>query len=452
MRARVPTKYGSCAMVWVLVAAIALLGGCRPRPTGDQGGSAPSGKPVLRFASIWVNEPRKSTLEEVAAAFRAEHPEITLRIDYYQPDAYKSLIRTAVGAGDVPDVFFVWPGEWLRSFVRGGHVLDLSDELEKDGWGERFLPNAMPLFEYRGGIYGVPMLMQCAYFFYSKPMFAERGLAPPRTWDELLDICEVFRQSGIEPIGLSNVDKWPIHHYVTILWQRLVGEDQVLADYDRETGGAFADPGYLEGLRMVRYLAESGCFSAHPNGTTREAFRQLFATGQVPMIFTGTWDLGVLQDSPEVPPGFGETWDVFPFPEVPDGRGDHRYMMGAPDGYAVWAASPVKDQAITWLRYLTERQTAERLVTGLQELVCVKGAVNKRTAGERLQRYAADLESTPGVTPWADIMLEASVREVFLDSLQGMLDGTVTPEQVLDSLRAAHARARQRILLDEDVT
>jgi raffinose/stachyose/melibiose transport system substrate-binding protein len=418
----------------------------RSAPVSPPAGAVPvatgSGATVVRFGSVWVNEPRKSTLEKVAAEFRAQHPEIDLRIEYTQPDDYKAAIRTAVAGGDAPDVFFVWPGEWLRKFVRGRQVLDLTDELAKDDWGGRFIPNAKPLFEYRGRTWGVPMLMQCAYFLYNKGMFAERGLAPPKTWDELLEVCETFKREGISPIGLSNKDKWPLHHYVSILWQRIVGEDRVLDDYDTESEGAFSDPGYLDALRMVRLFADRGYFSENANGTSRETFRQLFASERVPIIMTGTWDLGVLQKSDEVPEGFGDKWDMFPLPEVPGGRGSQAYMMGAPDGYAVWADTKSRDAALTWLRFLTSPDVAQQLVSGLQELVCVKGAVNEQTAGDKLLRYATDLEAAPGVTPWADIMLESSVREAYLDSLSGTLDGTVSPEDVLTTLRNAHAKAR----------
>jgi raffinose/stachyose/melibiose transport system substrate-binding protein len=436
-------------LVVVLCCALCLSGCGRRGASSTLSGttaSAPSGaKHVVRFASVWTAEPRKSTLEAIAKDFRAEHPEIDLRIEYNQPDAYKQTIRTAAGADDLPDVFFVWPGEWLASFVRGGKVLDLTGELAKDGWRESFLPNAMPLFERGGKTYGVPMLMQCGYFFYRTDDFASLGLAPPTTWDEFSSLCERVKQEGKAPIALSNVDRWPLHHYATVLWQRLVGEQQLKADLSREAGGAFEDPGYLEGLRMLQSMIDSGWFSENPNGTTREAFRQLFATGRCPMIFTGTWDLGVLQESDEVPSGFGDQWDMFPFPAIPGGKGNQEYMMGAPDGYAVSAKAEDPEAALIWLRYFTSPKVAERLVSGLHELVCVKGAVNEKTADAKLLRYARDLENAPGACPWADIMLESSVREVFLNSLQGMLDHTVTPEKVLEDLRAAHAKARSEL-------
>ncbi len=438
------------ALSLATLVAAALLGGCGRgggTTTGAGGAATPAAgaKQVVRFASVWTGEPRKSTLEAIAADFRAAHPEIDLRIEYHQPDQYKQTIRTAAGADDMPDVFFVWPGEWLASFVRGGKVLDLTDELAKDGWGDRFLANATPLFRQEGRTYGVPLLMQCGYFYYRKADFEQRGLAPPSTWAEFSAVCEAFRADGVAPIGLSNVDRWPVHHYATILWQRIVGEEQLAKDLDRATGGAFDDPGYLEGLRQLQAMIDGGWFSENPNGTTREAFRQLFVTGRVPMIFSGTWDLGVFQESNEAPKGFGEQWDLFPFPRIEAGRGNQEYMIGAADGYAISAKARSPEAALTWLRYFTSPEVSERLVSGLHELVCVKGAVNEKTADAKLLRYARDLESAPGVTPWADIMLESTVREAFLNSLQGMLDHSVTPEQVLEDLRAAHAKARAEL-------
>jgi raffinose/stachyose/melibiose transport system substrate-binding protein len=424
------------------------LAGCGKGPAGGTSGTAATssgGAQVVRFATVWTGEPRKSTLEAVAKDFRAAHPEVDLRIEYHQPDTYKQTIRTAAGADDLPDVFFVWPGEWLASFVRGGKVLDITGDLAKDGWGDSFIQNATPLFAQGGRTYGIPMLMQCAYFYYRTGDFADRKLEPPTTWDEFSTVCDAFRSEGVAPIGLSNVDRWPLHHYATILWQRIVGEEQLRNDLDRATGGAFTDPGYLEGLRTLQGMIDKGWFSENPNGTSREAFRQLFVTGRVPMIYSGTWDLGVLQDSNEAPKGFGEQWDLFPFPSIEGGKGDPQCMMGAADGYAVSARCKNREAALTWLRYFTSPETAQRLVSGLHELVCVKGAVNEETADPKLLRYARDLESAPAVVPWADIMLESSVREVFLSSLQGMVDHSVTPEKVLDDLRAAHAKARAEL-------
>ncbi len=433
------------ALVAVCVLGSALVA-CSCGPKGESGDGSTPATPAasaatrqVRFASVWVDDPRKPTLEAIAADFRAEHPDIDLKLEYTAPDPYKQQIRTAAGADDLPDVFFVWPAEFLGSFVEGGKVLDLTDELAKDGWGDSFIPASMPLLQFEGRQYAVPMLMQAKYFLYNKQAFADRGLSIPSTWEEFTTVCDAFAAEGVAPIGLGNKEKWPLHHYVVILWQRLVGEDQLLEDY---ASGAFEDPGYLEGLNMLQGMIDKGYFTENANGTDRDAFRMLFITGRAPMIYSGTWNLGYFQDPKTAGEGFADEWDMFLFPSIPDGKGDPAYMMGAQDAYAVSAKAQDKEAALTWLRYLTSKETAERLVQGLQELVCVKGSVNENTAGEKLRHYARDLEAAPGITPWADVMLEASVREVFLDAMQGMLDHTVTPEQVLESLRAAHAEAR----------
>jgi raffinose/stachyose/melibiose transport system substrate-binding protein len=428
-----------------LIVAIGLpaCGNGEEAGNGDGGTGTAASPTVVEFASIWVNPPRKPALEKVIEEFETVHPDIRIDTEFIQPDAYKMAIRTKVAAGEAPDVFFVWPGEWLWKFARGGQVMDLTEELDEDGWGDRFLPNSMPLFEYEGGTYGVPMLMQCKYFFYNQQMFEDRDLAEPATWDELIHVCETFAGEGTTPIALSNAQAWPLHHYATILWQRLVGEDQLLRDYDRLTGGDFSHPGYRQGLEMLEELIAQGYFTPDANGVDRDSARLLFASGESAMFYTGTWDLGWFQDESLTPAEFIDNWWMFQFPSVPGGEGNQSYMMGAPDGYAIAADTDVPEAALTWLRYFTSPDVSKQLVDELQELVCVEGAVTDQNAGPRLQKYANDLSSAPGVTPWADIMLESSVREAFLDALQGMLDGTVSPEGVLQRLREAHAKARE---------
>lgn len=440
-RLRIP---GAVLLAAAILVTAAVTTCARRGPSAEsRRGLPPAARTVVRFASVWVDLPRRPALEKVVEEFEGLHPDIDIEVTYTQPDAYKMAIRTQVAAGDAPDVFFVWPAEWLWKFARGGQVMDLTEELEEDGWGDRFLPNSMPLFQYEGRTYGVPMLMQCKYFFYNPGMFAEYGLTEPHTWDEFVAVCETFKRNGVTPIALSNMDRWPLHHYATILWQRLVGEDQLLRDLNRRTGGYYAHPGYRRGLEMLEDLITRGYFTPGANGETRDAARLLFATEQSPMFFTGTWDLGWFLDDTHTPPEFVDKWSMFQFPSIPGGEGNQRYMMGAPDGYAVYSGTKVKEEALTWLRYFTSQEVAKQLVTDLQELVCVKGAVTDQNAGRHLQKYANDLSAAPGVIPWADIMLESNVREAFLDALQGMLDGTVSPEGVLQRLREAHAKARE---------
>jgi raffinose/stachyose/melibiose transport system substrate-binding protein len=440
--------------VGLLVAAVALLlagPSCRPArspsatPTPT---TRPEGqKTTVRFWGIWTVEPRKSTLQEIVRRFEAAHPDIHVEVNLIEPDAYKTAIRPAIGGTNPPDVFFVWSGEWHHNFIRGGKVMDLTDELAKDGWGQSLEPLGLRFFEYRGRMWGVPMFMQVKYMLYNTDIFSRLGLQVPSTWDELLSVCERIKQAGITPIALGNDLKWPAHHFATIMFQKLVGEKQVLADYDPQTGGAYEDPGYVEALRRLKLLVDRGYFNDHPNGVTLDRARALFYMEKAAMYYTGTWDFKRLEgeDGGEAPKGFGAKWSFFQFPAIPGGKGNQGYMMGASDGYAVAANTKAPEAALTWLRYFTSLESAKLLAKNCQELVQVKGAVTPETAGPKLLRVQADLRAAPGVTPWTDVMMERTVAEVFMNEVQALLDGKATPERVMERTRQQHQKVKREL-------
>ena len=426
---------------------------CRPAPPPETSGPMPPVKPTgekatVRFWGIWTVEPRKSTLEEIVKRFEAEHPNIHVEVNLVEPDAYKTAIRPAIGGDNPPDVFFVWSGEWHRNFIRGAKVMDLTDELARDGWDDSIEPLGLEFFKYKDRYWGVPMFMQVKYMLYNKEIFKRLKLRVPHTWEKFLDVCEAIKKEGITPIALGNDLKWPAHHYATIMFQKEVGEDQVLADYDPETGGDYSHMGYLDAIGRLKHLSDSGYFNDHPNGVILDRARALFYMEKAAMYYTGTWDFKRLEgeEGGEAPPGFGEKWSFFQFPDItdmPEPGGNQRYMMGASDGYAVSARTKVPEAALTWLRYFTSLESGKLLAKNCQELVQVKGAIAKETAGPKLMRVYKDLQSAPGVTPWTDVMMERTVAEVFMNEVQALLDGDSTPKDVMEHTREQHQKVKK---------
>jgi raffinose/stachyose/melibiose transport system substrate-binding protein len=183
----------------------------------------------LQMWTIWSTEPRKSALDEIVANFHDANPNIRVNVTPIEPDTYKTRIRVVTGSGQPPDVFFVWSGEWLHNFVRGDNVLPITDALDADGgaWRGRVMGDALKWYTFGGETYGIPFLRQCTFFFYNTQLFARERVEPPATWDEFLAACDTLDRPDVAPIALGNSVKWPAHHYVSCLWQRLMGQDQL---------------------------------------------------------------------------------------------------------------------------------------------------------------------------------------------------------------------------------
>jgi raffinose/stachyose/melibiose transport system substrate-binding protein len=436
-----------------LAIALAVAGaGCgRREAPSQQPGPAAGAQTTVSLWTIWNAEPRKSALAGIIAAFQKEHPDIRVAVNTLEPDAYKTSIRVAVGSAEPPDVFFVWDGEWMHNFVRSKAVLDLTDRMDADGgkWRKVFLPEGLKRFTYRGRVWGVPYLLQCTFFLYSKAIFQKTGLVEPTTWQMLLDDVGRLREAGIVPLALGNQQRWPAHHFPGVLWQRLMGEDVVEASYDPLGPGKYAEAGWAKGLDLFSDLLLLKPFSEAPNAATRDSARALFYGGRTAMFYTGTWDFARLSQGGDAPREFWDAWDFFNFPALPTGKGDQTALAGAPDGYVVCSHSKHADAAVEFLKFLTRSDVAQGFVQKCQELVQVEGAVTGTNAGPRLRKYAAMAAAAKQICPWPDTLMERSVADELLNQLQAYLDSEGTPESILAKVRARQADVKQRLQQDE---
>lgn len=438
--------------VWLLLLLL-LLPGCPSRaPEGPTGGAparpAPTAPVTVNLWTIWNAEPRQSALAGIVKDFEAANPGIKVQVTAFEPDAYKTAIKVALGGGEAPDIYFVWSGEkMLHNFVRGGKVADLTAAMDAEGgaWRNRIPTASLDRFTFDGKVYGVPYLLQCTFFFYNTEMFRKHGWQIPQTWDELVALCKQIKAAGITPLALGNTQKWPAHHYPFVLTQRLIGKEASERQYDPTGPGDYSDPGFVKALQMFSDFARQGFFNDSPNGTPRENARALFYSGKTAMFYTGTWDFARFSQGGEAPESFWNQWDFFNFPAVPGGQGDQRALAGSPDGYVVGKNSKVQEQAIKFLQFMTTREQARKFVAACQELVQVKGAVDETVSGPRLAKYAKMVEQATQITPWMDTMMEATVAEEYMNGVQALLAGTMTPQQVIDKVRARQAAVKKEM-------
>ena len=451
----------ACAAVVAL-----LITGCpKPAPTPEPGPvgppptvtqeepttEQPSGE--ITLWTIWNSEPRRSALAAVVAGFEDQCPDVKVKVSNIEPDAYKTKIRVVLGGDKPPDVYFVWSGEkMLHNFVRGGNCLDITQYLDANSaqWRSRIVEASLQPYTFDTKTYGVPYLLQCTFFLYNKDMFAQHGVEIPRTWAELVAVCEKLKDAGVTPIALGNKEKWPAHHFPCVLFQRLMGNEAVMAQYDPLGPGDYSGPAWIEGLRMFRELYDAGAFNPSPNGVSRADARAMFYGERAAMFYTGTWDFAQLTDKGEAPSSFWDKWDFFNFPAVEGGKGDQEALAGAADGYVISSKTKNPQAAVAFLKHLTSVDAAKGFADQCKELVQVKGAVGEDNANWYLRKYAKLVADAKVISPWTDTMMERSVAEALMNGVQGMLAGQKTPEQIMDDVRKRQAEVKKELLAGQE--
>ena len=179
-----------------------------------------------------------------------------------------------------------------------GLLTDLTEEAAARGWDDAVGgAGAVGTYDERGimgsgKLYGIPSYGEFVSFYYNKDMFAQYGLQVPTTMDELVSAFETFQANDITPLGEAAAD-YPAQH---LLWALAAGaaDAQWRGDYfglAAPLDTSSASPLYQAAQTMVDWT-DAGYIDQRSTGLKADAAWDLFRSGKVPMVFTGTWMVG----------------------------------------------------------------------------------------------------------------------------------------------------------------
>ena len=234
--------------------------------------------------------------QNMADAYMAEHPNVTIDITVMENEAFKAAIQTNIQAGDVPDLFQSWGGGVLRDQVAAGAVQDITEASAE--YIDDLSPGAAGLFNVDGVQYGLPYNQSMVGIWYNKDLFEQAGIdrAPPTTWTELLEDVQTLKDAGITPIAVGAGDKWPAHFWYSYLMVRLGGADvmnQIAADNN------FSVPAVIEAGEHVEELVAMEPFQDGFLGAVWDApdgESGVMASQGAAMDLMGQWALGAFRN------------------------------------------------------------------------------------------------------------------------------------------------------------
>ncbi len=209
---------------------------------------------TITWWHITTKDPGLTDWQNMADAYMAEHPNVTIEITVLENEAFKTKLTTVMQSGDPPDIFQSWGGGTFNQQAEAGLLKDITADLDADpAWRDSFAPGALGVYSYQGQFYGVPWDMGMVGFWYNKALFAEAGIdAPPATWDEFLADVEALKAAGITPISIGEGDKWPGMHFWNYFATRLCGQAGFEAAMDGS--GSFTDECFVQAGEKLQEL------------------------------------------------------------------------------------------------------------------------------------------------------------------------------------------------------
>lgn len=396
---------------------------------------APAEKVTVTWWHITTKDPGLTDWQNMADAYMAEHPNVTIEITVLENEAFKTKLTTVLQSGDPPDIFQSWGGGGFNQQVQAGLLKDITADLDADpAWKDSFAPGALGVYSYQGKNYGVPWDMGMVGFWYNKDLFAEAGIdAPPATWTEFLADVQALKDAGITPISIGEGDKWPGMHFWNYLATRICGQAKFEAAMDRS--GSFADPCFVEAGAKLQELVALEPFQDGFLGATHDEMQATFGNGLAAMELSGQWAPSTQKANAADTVGVANL-GLFGFPEVEGGAGAGTDVVGGGNGFAI--GKNAEPEAVDFVKFLTSVENQTTIAANGSGIPVVKGAETGLTDPNMLQ-VQQTFSAAEYFQLYYDQFLPPATGSVLNDAVQKLFSGDATPEEMAQELEASAA-------------
>ncbi len=409
------------------------------------GGSSGPGQTAAGAASIWIltGTPGEQIRTDSVDAFN-ESDEGELELTAFQNDAFKTKIRTAIGANQAPTIIWTWGGGGLRDYVKNSQVEDLTDWFaENADYKDSLFASAFAAATTDDKIYAVPCEnVSPIVLFYNKRLFEQVGAEPPASWDDIMALVPVFNDAGIAPFSLGGQSRWTNMMWLEFLFDRIGGPELWRSIYDAEPD-AWSAPAAIDALTKMQELIEAGGFINGFESITADsnADQALLYTDKAAMMLHGAWTYGAMKaDGGDFVTG-GHL-GYMNFPPVDGGAGDPANSVGNPSSYYALNANATDEAKEIAKRYFltglnSEAQTKAWVENGAVPIVNGSDSAFSGSEDAEWLQFVYDIASqAPNFEQSWDQALSPSAAEELLNNIEQLFGMAITPQQFADNMNA----------------
>ncbi|MFP4444180.1 MAG: extracellular solute-binding protein [Spirochaetia bacterium] len=401
---------------------------------GQQDGDAADAEKEITIWTLWsdpqsIDANSRAWFKALDAA-ETEFPNVTFKHDSADPESYKTKIKTAVAANEVPDIFYVWGAGFAQPFVDAGKILQIDSYLDSQGIRERLVGGSEANFIYDGKTYGLPFGMQIASLYCNRELFNQNGLEYPETYDELISAVKTFRDNDITPIIVGEKDLWPGMFWYDVLALRTAGAE--LCNQALRGEVTFDRAEFIDAARKLVNLVEAEGFDENMFSLSRDESEIAFLQGDAAMYFMGSWFNGSIYSDQSSVAG---KIDAIRFPVVSGGKGDkNEFFGGAGEGFMIDSETDDPDLAVEIMAFLAENMARESYILG-SGLPTFKVELPDDVELNQLTLQVADLtESAEAMVIWWDVFLTGDAATTHKNLVAELFGGTITPEEYAEEM------------------
>lgn len=397
-------------------------------------------------ATYWFlsGPPQEGIRQGSVDRFNKANPDTKISTTTFQNDAYKTKIKTALGAGQAPTIIWGWGGGGLRTWVEAGQVDDLTSWFDQNPKvKDRLIPSSFGAATIDGKIYAMPCeTVEPIVLYYNKKVFDDVGVEPPESWDDIMALVPQFNAKNIAPFSLGGQSRWTNMMWLEFLFDRIGGSEVFQAAFDGEKD-AWSNPAAITALTKMQDLIKADGFIKGFSSITADsnADQALLYTGKAAMMLHGSWSYGIQQAQGGDFVSSGAL-GYMNFPPVEGGTGDPSDTVGNPGQYLAISAKASAEQKEVAKKFFTTGVLDDREVKDWIEsggVPILEGTQKELEASKNSDfvSFVYDIASNAKVfaQSW-DQALSPTAAETLLDNIAKLFQLSVSPQQFADNLNA----------------
>ncbi|MDE7218902.1 MAG: carbohydrate ABC transporter substrate-binding protein [Oscillospiraceae bacterium] len=461
------------SLLLALVLSLGLLAGCgggnndqppandQPQQSDDQTPSTPDPEPApepagdvtIQVAALasGYEEAYPGMWQEVCDAFTAA---TGIKVDLICDKNLEDVIGPSMQGGEFPDVIHLATGRekgLTEQFIKDRNIAEITDVLSMTVPGESvkvsdkivggFTDTSVTNPYNDGKTYLAPMFYSPCGLFYNAGLFEQNGWTVPATWDEMWALADSLPED-------MYLFTYPTTGYFDAFLYALmysVGGPDFYNKALRYEEGIWDTPEAKECFDIITKLASytNPVTPAQANDQDFTQNQQLVLDNKALFMPNGTWIVGEMAEAPRAD---GFAWGMTALPAAKAGGNGASYCWLE----QAWipAGAPNLDAAKQFVAFLYSDAACAIFAKG-GAIQPVPGLTDNLEGDNKMFYSIYDNGADAAMGNFAAYNAVAglgTVREVFLDPVNGLVNGSVTEDQWIADVKAASDQMRENIM------
>ena len=440
------------ALLLVLVLSIGMLAGCGSSNTASEAPAAESGDTAAEAPAAEISVAAIETAygsemwQKVAEAFTAE---TGIKVNLTTDKNLEDVIGPAMQGGEFPDVIHLATGReaaLTEQFIKGNLIADITDVLSMTGPGEDALVSEKIAGGFTetsltnpygdGKTYLAPMFYSPCGLFYNAGLFAEKGWEVPTTWDEMWELGDKAMEEGIYLFTYPTTGYFDAFMYALMY---TVGGPEFFDAATHYEDGIWDSEEAQQCFDIIAKLATytNPITPAQANDQDFTQNQQLVLDNKALFMPNGTWIVGEMAEAPRAE---GFQWGMTALPAATEG-GD-RYSYTWFEQAWIPAGAENIDAAKQFIAFLYSDVACE-IFAEAGAIQPVLGIADTLEGDNKMFYSIYDDGAKAAMGNFASYTAVAglgTVREVFMDPVNSLVNGEITEEQWIENIKTASAQ------------